>query len=261
LQRVGLGDRASSRLDRDLRRHFPQQSEVVDGLVLGASVPRRWLVEALVAEFRLQARSSSDAVVAVDPSLAPGGAQLLRSFAAAPMVRRGRPDGGLASIEMTWPWLTTALAGVNEGGLAVASLTRAGPSKSGSCAAPAALLVQDCLARFESVDGAADWCLGRPAAGRATLLLADASGDVLAIEVAGDVRRVLRPKEGLLVDGDCLGAASASIRRAAPLTDAALAETLGVRAAVLDAVGRRLGLFDPVRGCAEWFDVGAASPQ
>ncbi|MFQ5418622.1 MAG: hypothetical protein ACE5FL_16465 [Myxococcota bacterium] len=255
LQRLGLGDRRSDRLDRDLTRHFPRQSELVEGLARGAGVPRRWLVEALATEFGSDDPSCDDAAVAVDTSLACGGAQLLRSFAAAPVVRRGRPAGGLASVELTRPWLAATLAGVNEAGLAVAGVTRAWTSERGGCAAPAALLVHDCLSLFDSVDGAVDWCLGRPAAGCATLLVADSCGAALAVEVAGDDRRVVRPKDGLLVEGRGLGDAAASICRSGPPEDAALAGMLGAPAALLDPSGRRLGLFDPRAGSAEWFDA------
>jgi hypothetical protein len=145
---------------------------------------------------------------------------------------------------------------VNEAGLALAAVP--GPFEAGACAAPATLLVQDCLQRFEGIQAALDWCLGRPAAGRATLLLADASGEVAGVEFTGGERRVLRPVAGLLLAASGVGDESQVaqlLREATPLGAAELAgalaagETASARLARsvglvgIDPGERRLGLF------------------
>ena len=40
------------------------------------------------------------------------------------VLRRSRPEVGFASVEVTLPWLATAIAGINEGGVAVAMVPR-----------------------------------------------------------------------------------------------------------------------------------------
>jgi hypothetical protein len=93
-----------------------------------------------------------------------------------------------------------AVAGVNEAGLAViarpsnrgtGSGGRASGAKQGRAGdAPAILLVQDCLARFEHLAGALDWCRKRPVDEGPTILLGDASGARATVEFRGHERRV-----------------------------------------------------------------------
>jgi hypothetical protein len=117
-------------------------------------------------------------------------------------------------------------------------------SDPGPCTAPAALLVQDALHRTESLSGAIDWCLHRPAGGRATLLFGDASGQVAGLRVDGDARRLLRPADGLVVEarGAERGAEIAKRLREGVSGNAAdgLMRALGAAAVVLDPGGRRL---------------------
>ncbi len=94
------------------------------------------------------------------------------------------------------PWLVPALAGVNEAGLAVIARLpgawiggrRAQRERDGD--APALLLVQDCLARFEHLAGALDWCRKRPVEGDETMLLGDASGARATVVIRGRERRI-----------------------------------------------------------------------
>jgi hypothetical protein len=160
--------------------------------------------------------------------LAAAGPLLARGLDGECVVRRSRPEGLFASVEVTRPWLSCALLGVNERGLAVAGVAPT-PDPGGKGAAPALLLAQDCLERFEALEAAMEWCLGRPAAGPATLLLADARGDVAGVEIAGDERRVLRPEAGVLVcEKRAAGGDLAKLLRDAGLLDAAaLARRIG----------------------------------
>jgi len=254
--RLGHGGARSQRLDRDLRRHFPQQSEALDGMKRGAAVPRRWLVAMLDRTFGGVPCDLRDEVmgVALEHALAGGRTRVARTFAAEPVARRSRPDGGFASLELTLPWLTASLAGVNEGGLAVASVSLAPPAHGADCAVPAAMLAQDCLARFDSREGAIDWCLGRPAGGRAAILLADASG-VAAVEIDGGARTVVQPKDGLLLEGIGDGDAAGALRGGASLDALRLEQILGARVACLDPGGRRIGFRWADSDFVAWLDV------
>ena len=232
---------------RDLRRHFPRQAEVLAGMSVAAGVPRAWLERMLARELAEAAPGCAGAwALAADAALAAGTGLVARTLAGERIVRRRRPEGGFRSVEVTRPWLGTALAGVNERGLAVATVEARGGAP-GKCAAPGALLIQDCLERFESLDAALAWCTGRPGGGAATLLLADATGEVAGVEIAAAARRVLRPAEGLLLaggDASHAGDRAKRLREAAPLGAEFLAGRLFTECevVVLDARARSLRL-------------------
>ncbi len=182
------------------------------------------------------------------------------------LVRRSQPEGCFRSIEVTLPWFSSALGGVNEVGLAVTCIP--GGWETGPCAAPAVLLVAECLERVSGIEAALDWCMGRPSGGRATLLFGDESGDVAGIEIAGTERRVLRSVDGILAvnEGSGTGGEIAKALLERPPTDlddldAALAGGSSAipgektRLLVLDSVDRRLGLREPAGAAVSWFPV------
>lgn len=266
--RPGWSDPHGARVARDLRRHFPHQAEWLAGVARGAGVPLAWLERELSAEALSPSREALAVAVASAASSSEIGSLLARTAVRGAVVRRSRPEGGLGSVDLALPWLTAALAGVNEAGLALAAVP--GPFEGGDCAAPATLLVQDCLQRFEGVETVLDWCLGRPAAGPATLLLADASGEVAGVEFGEGERRVLRPTAGLLLAGVGSGGEAQIarlLREAAPVGAADLAGVLAAGEAAgpahtaglvtIDPAGRRLGLFGENRqtAAAKWFDL------
>jgi hypothetical protein len=92
---------------------------------------------------------------------------------------------------------------VNEAGLALAV---SGGARPGACRAHAALLGRDCLERFEGVESALAWCLGRPAAPGAAILFADSRGELGGVELSASARQVRRPEGGLLVLGSARAA-------------------------------------------------------
>jgi hypothetical protein len=205
-------------------------------MAVGARVPTGWLAQELAREL-----AGGEAALPVAAAIDHGRVLLARGLGREWVARRSRPEGLFASVEVTHPCLTAALAGVNERGLAVAAAgTRDATER---CAAPASLLAQDCLERFEATRAALEWCLGRPGGGRGTVWLADARGELAGVEFAGAERRVLRPSEGLLVSGG--GAAreeklAKALREAAPLDAPALARRIEGDAVALDARERRL---------------------
>lgn len=242
--RVSRPEVAASRIARDVARHFPRHAEAFDGLARGAGVPRGWLAELLAravtdpgAGFALPAFGATGPLVGDGPLLA-------RGLPADWVLRRASPEGGFRALELTPVWFAGALAGVSEAGLAATVVQTAGAREGRDCAAPAALLVQDCLHRFESLDGALDWCLGRPVGGCAEILLADAEGEVASVSIAPGGRRVHRPADGLAAASLDRDAAKA-LRQAAPLHADRLARVLGTSLVALDPVRRRVGIADP----------------
>lgn len=186
-------DASAAQVARDAGRFFPHMAERLAGLARGAGVPPG----ALVALMARREEADSPVLLAAAPERTQGGALVIVAPArgGSLCLRRSEPDNDYASLELALPWRVPALAGVNEHGLAVAGAWEAGAPPSSRCAAPASLLVQDCLQRFDAVDKAVEWCVRRPAGGRFALVLADATGDLARVGVLGDERRVERASD------------------------------------------------------------------
>ncbi len=244
--RLGVLDADVARTARDVARHFPRHSEALDGLARGAGVPRAWLDARLARTLRRPASLGGGPGIAVAaPS---GGAAALLALALPDdwQLRRARPEGGIACLELAPTWFSGALAAVSQVGLAAAVIPRAGDAGPGACAAPAALLVQDALHRTDSLAGALEWCLHRPAGGSATLLFADANGEVAGVSVEAGARSLLRPAAGLLVEAATPERARGITKRLVdgPPADAEvlLARSLDAPAVALDPRARQLVL-------------------
>ena len=258
---------------RDLERYFPHLAERAAGLADAAGVERAGLLARCVppAWGSLQATRFG---VGMGVRAEPGGAgpclaaSLSLSRESGAVLRRSRPQGGGASLELGLAWWVGAFAGVNSGGLAALALAAepaplapgGGAVAAPLCRAPAALFVTQCLERFERVGAALEWCLHRPAAGPAALLFADAQGDLAGLAVQPAGRQVLGDEDGLLV----LGApeprrarlekeARLPGRLSLPRIGALLAPAVSSTAAdelalILLPTERRLGLLGPVGG-------------
>lgn len=234
--RLGVAAPPSRPLARELSRHFPHQAEALAGLAVGAGVPAAWLAEQLGAELRREA-----ATLPVGLATTGAVAGVARALDGPWLLRRSRPEGLFASLELTRPWLPNALLGVNERGLAVAVVA----GEAADVGAPGALLAQDCLERFEALEAALEWCEGRPGAGRAVVLVADACGDAAGIEIGSGRRRVLRPEGGLVAGGGAPGEAAERIKslaQAAPVGVEELARVIPGGGAAALAGERRLAV-------------------
>jgi len=257
----------SARAWRDVQAYFPHHAERTLGLSLGARVPTR----ALAA--RLGGLLAGDGGLAVGLSGERAGAALLaRSFGPGVdpdtwAVRYSAPDNDYRSVELAPVWSAAAALGVNEHGLAATAtaVPSADPLLRG-CAAPAVLLVQDVLQRFDTVDKAVEWALRRPAGGSASLLLADASGRLAGVAIEGRKRRLL-DANGAVLAGFGPAASLASLEKvlaeAGALDAASVARLLAEASArprlvvVADPAGRRLGVARS-DAAIEWSEVGAA---
>ncbi len=187
-----------ARAVRDTRRFFPHMAERTEGIARGARTSSSD-VAALLASDCLE---GEETLVGVTP---PGDGSAvwvaLATEREVPLfLRRSEPENGYRSLEIGIPWRVPALAGVNQHGLVVAASGVASFSASlAHCAAPAALLVQDCLQRFDSVEKAVEWCERRAAGGFASILLADTEGVLARVDLEGDRRRVHRETDGILL--------------------------------------------------------------
>ena len=238
---------AARRAWRDLGRFFPHHAERMQGISLGARVPEA----ALVRELAALLTGDAGLAIALASEGAPGALLARSTLRHACVLRASAPDNDYRSLELAPAVSAAAWIGVNEHGLAAtATALPAAAASLAGCAAPAQLLVQDVLQRFDSVEKAVDWALRRPAGGHASLLLADASGRVGAVEIEGRTRRLLGAGESALVGlapapaAAALGKALAE-RRAlgADALANAVAEAAGAPlVALADPAGRRLGL-------------------
>jgi len=170
---------------REMIRHFTHLAERADGMARGAGVPVDSLLELQHPAYS-EAGEAQAACVLADGAVA--GSSVVRTLGGGIwLVRRSRPEVGFASLELTEPWCVSAIAGVNEAGLAVCMAPSAEPSLPLEFGASSQFFVQECLQRFEEIEAGMDWCLNRPSKGQGTLLLGDAAGRLGAVHFsAGD---------------------------------------------------------------------------
>lgn len=179
---------------RETRRFFPHMAERTAGLARGAGVsPLALALLSALPEPRLD-----DALRIVATGRGPGIARAILSSALV-VLRESAPDSDYRSLEFVEAARIAPWVGVNEHGLAVGvSAMAAGLRAESDCAAPAALLAQDCLQRFDRVEKALEWIERRPAGGSARIALADASGASALIEVDGASRKRIESAESPL---------------------------------------------------------------
>lgn len=198
---------------REFFRHFAHQAERLEGLAYAADVPTDSVLD---LHLRVRAGGTEGGLLARRASLrartvGSGGegkrVLLERSLPRAGeaeagwILRESRPEVGFRSIEVGLPWLVSAVAGVNDGGLAVLAgpVLWGAPGREGW--PPSLLLVQECLQRFKDVQGALDWCRKRPVEGEQSFVLADARGAVATVVSSGRERRVQSGEGELYLEG------------------------------------------------------------
>lgn len=207
---------------REVIRHYTHLAERMAGIARNADVPFSSLME-LFCKSTCGAGPDEELVASAvaigarrveDVGVGPLVLRTLAgsSFEDSPWIlRKSRPEVGFASAEITLPWLATAVAGINEAGVAIAMAPRStsyGGGVSARHAPHAVLLVQECLQRFEDLAGCLDWCRKRPRSGNVSLIIADAGAQLAQIEVEGPECRIVEVDSGVALDG-----ASADIDR------------------------------------------------
>ena len=189
---------------REVVRHYAHLAERMSGIARASGVSLDALMEDVVASaYAVEGNALALPAIAVaaGSSAAPLVARSLDDGLPWAL-RRSLPEIGFASVELTLPWLAGGLAGVNDAGIGVAAATPIeAPRYTGASAAPAWLLVQEALQRFDELDGAIEWCLKRPASGTFGILLADASGDRALVEFSGESRQLVERGAPVAVHG------------------------------------------------------------
>lgn len=206
---LGVGSRTSA-VARDLSRFFPHHAERNEGLARGADVAAADLLALLAVELGGAATGVTPATLGLHFGVIDTGSAaqplLLKTVETGlrlprrPLVRKTLPDNGYVSIELVFPEAVFSIAGVNECGLAmVVSAPSEARTLAEPIAAPASLLGQDCLLRFDAAEKAVDWCMTRPAGGVAELIFADAAGHLMGVEIRGKERKLTLPFGGVLL--------------------------------------------------------------
>lgn len=187
-----------------LERTHPDQAFRLRGIALGAGLPLHWLLVGPVMElalnrsvYRMPQACTAFAVTGQRSSR--GEPMIGKNFDYPPasnamhLTRRSRPSaaGRAASLEVTKAPLAGSHEGINEHGLAV--VYNYGSFRGRAAArVSVTFLVQHLLEHCHTVEEAIARMRDLPRAGGALLMLADATGDIAAVELAPDALAVRR---------------------------------------------------------------------
>ena len=202
--------RAGRFLRGALARHAPHAARRLAGIAEGAAVAPDSLclfnaLEALMASVgdttAVSPGFGCSAVAVRAARSATGEPILAHNFDYIPLVqpfyilRRSRPEGGLASLDFTAAPLCGTVDGVNERGLCIAynyAYTTDGPA----AAPPISMSIAEALGQCATVGQAAERIAARPRPSGGILMLADAEGDVASLELTAARHHLRRPTEG-----------------------------------------------------------------
>lgn len=237
LRPLASGRVLGSGVGRKVLRHHPHLAERIAGIARGANLSFDSLMELFCSEVGLESGASvavaaaAEAAERGDPygTLALCWSPIRAVSAASWIARCSRPEVGYASLELTLPWHGTAIAGVNEAGIAVAFVSPealVGERSQQHDGVPPVVLVQDCLQRFADLDSCVEWCVKRPTGGHGSIVMADAVGGLAGLRFEGASRCVVSASDGLLVEGG-----SRALRAA--IRDAGKADATGTAATLL----------------------------
>lgn len=201
--------RAQALLEGPVARHRPEQHERMLGLAEGAGVHPRTVYLVQGAELLLGAVDwrvgpppfAACSAAAVTRSRARGGPLLHHNFDypefVRPLlvVRESRPARGNRSLEITATAFSGAVDGVNEQGLAI-SYSYAFGMDAATEPVPLTLAISAALERCTTTSDAVDFLSRHPRSGCALLQIADASGDIAALELSNARAAARRPADG-----------------------------------------------------------------
>ncbi len=194
----------------DVELHYPRQYDRFCGIADGAGMPVEhiWLMVFLEQQARSALRMPGCTSFALTAErTAFGEPAIARVFDLPPetkpfnALRWDRPTDRHASVQLTFPQLAGSHTGVNEPGLAIAYNLGYPRDRSG-CRASITLIVQEVLERCGSVDEAIELIEELPRSGGALLTLADAAGDIAAVELTATQTVTRRAEDGCVVNSN-----------------------------------------------------------
>jgi len=191
----------------DVEKHYPDQAERIRGIAAGSGIDERFLylglsVELLMAKVDVTLCGCSAAGVtaprAGEPIIAKNFdyPELFRPLA---ISRHNMPANGHASLDVTVAPLAGNHDGINEHGLVVCYNYGYGRGTA-TANAPITLLVQELLERCRTTREAVDRLRAAKWAGAALLLIGDAEGDLLSVEMAPGRMETRGPEDGVVIN-------------------------------------------------------------
>ncbi len=210
LYRWLVARRALRVLGPPLRRDFAAMNQRLEGIADGARMTAGavYLMNALEAVLSsvhdraaVPCPGACSAIAVRGTRSRTGEPIIARNFDYLPLVqpfyclRDSRPRGGHRSFDFTVAPIAGAIDGMNEHGLTVTynyayTIDAALPS------APISMAVAEALARATTVTEAAEWIRSRPRWGGGLLMMADAEGDIAALELSSTRSQLRRPEPG-----------------------------------------------------------------
>ncbi len=200
--------RALREMEQDLAEYYPRQRERMEGITKGSGVGERLLylalaAEALLAEADYRLVSCTAAGVSAERS-ALGEPVVIKNldrpgfFQPYYITRLNRSADTASTLDVTIAPLPGCHDGINEHGLCISCNQGQGtdlPTNS----VPVSVLVQEALENCTTTGEAVDFLRGGKRCGGAILLVADAAGDMAAVELSPNFSGVREPEEGLLI--------------------------------------------------------------
>jgi hypothetical protein len=110
-------------------------------------------------------------------------------------LRDSRPDNGYRALEFTTAPMAGTIDGINEHGLAI-TFNYAFVKDTPQSAVPISMAITTALAGCRTAKEAAEQIAARPRWGAGILMLADASGDLLSLELSNTRHAIRRPMNG-----------------------------------------------------------------
>jgi len=170
--------------------------------VSGRSVALLNVMEAVLSDLRpstvVPVAAGCSAMAVTSDASASGEPMVAHNFDYLPQVqpfyclRESRPDGKLRSLEFTLAPLCGVVDGINEAGLCITN-NYAYATDANRPAPTMSMLVSDTLAQSTTVDEAVDRIAGTARTGGGILMLADAEGQIVSLELSSTRSAVRRP--------------------------------------------------------------------
>jgi hypothetical protein len=201
--------RAAKEMLEDITTHCGRQKTRMEGIAKGAGVDEYLLFlflagELILGKVNYRLGACTAAGVGLERS-AMGEPMVIKNFDYPAyfqpyyLTRCCQPAETFSSIDVTVASMAGCHDGMNEHGLCV-SYNYGHGTDMANINVPVTLLVQEALENCTSTREAADFFCASKRRGGAILLLADASGDMLTVELSSNFCGIREPGEGLLIN-------------------------------------------------------------
>ena len=233
--------RAVNEMWSDIHEHYPRQGARMEGIAKGADVEQPMLYLALAGELLLaqtnyRLGACTAAAVSEERSVL-GEPMVIKNFdyplffQPYHLTRLCVPMETASTLDVTMAPLAGCHDGINEHGLCISYNYGYGTDMP-NVNAPITLLVQEALENCADTREAVDFLCAGKRSGGAILLVADAAGDVVTVELSSNFSGTREPQDGIIINTNhyrCREMASYDIPRNAYYTGKNVKALRGVR--------------------------------